>query len=74
MNAIATTTRQVLAKGDEITLVLRDWQRVDFSFIFLSISWLCGPDEPPHTQQLLSFGTQVVDPIEPTYSFFPVLF
>lgn len=57
MNYISCCARQVLMSPDQMTLVLRDWEKVDFNFILTSISWVCGADESPHTIDLLTSGT-----------------
>ena len=57
MNYISCCARQVLMSPDQMALVLRDWEKVDFNFILTSISWVCGADESPHTIDLLTSGT-----------------
>jgi alkanesulfonate monooxygenase SsuD/methylene tetrahydromethanopterin reductase-like flavin-dependent oxidoreductase (luciferase family) len=43
---------------EEMTLVLRDWETVDFNYALASISWLCGAHKSAtHTIDLLTTGT-----------------
>jgi hypothetical protein len=62
MNYISCCARQVLMSPDQMALVLRDWEKVDFNFILTSISWVCGADESPHTIDLLTSGTHHTTP------------
>jgi hypothetical protein len=57
VNYISCSARQVLMNPEEMTLVLRDWEKVDFNYALASISWLCGTyKSAPHTIHLLSAG------------------